>query len=203
MGKIFYIMGKSATGKDKIFSLLQEAEGLNLQKLILYTTRPIRKNEQNGKQYYFVSETDLEQMTEAGKVIEVRSYHTVHGVWSYFTAYDEQMNLEKFDYIGIGTIESYEKLVEYFGTDVLYPIYVEVEDGERLTRALKREKKQKEPKYEELCRRFLADGIDFSEENIVKAGIKVRFNNVDLENCVQEIKAYISKNIAPMNGYMI
>ena len=46
MGKIFYIMGKSASGKDRIYSLLVENKELNLKKLILYTTRPIRAGEE-------------------------------------------------------------------------------------------------------------------------------------------------------------
>ena len=43
--------------------------------------------------------------------------------------------------------------------------------NERLIRAIDREKQQKEPKYEEMCRRFLADASDFSEENLKKAGV--------------------------------
>ena len=81
---------------------------------------------------------------------------------------------------------------EYF-KEKLIPIYIEVEDGLRLERALKREHKQKEPKYEELCRRFIADSKDFSEENIIKAGIKKRFQNIDLDKCVNEIIEYINK----------
>lgn len=36
-------------------------------------------------------------------------------------------------------------------------IYVEVEDGVRLKRALQRERLQQQPAYGEVCRRFLAD----------------------------------------------
>lgn len=42
----------------------------------------------------------------------------------------------------------------YFGADVLVPLYIEVEDGERLQRALDQERQQTEPKVCELCRRF-------------------------------------------------
>ena len=56
MGKIFYIMGKSASGKDRIYSLLAAHKELNLKTLILYTTRPIRAGEQDGKNYYFVDD---------------------------------------------------------------------------------------------------------------------------------------------------
>ena len=101
------------------------------------------------------------------------------------------MDLDKNDYLGIGTLESFEKLKEYYGEDRICPVYIEVEDGERLARALKRERKQEEPKYEEMCRRFLADQKDFSEENIRKAGIQRRFVNEDLQECIDEIMRYI------------
>ena len=71
------------------------------------------------------------------------------------------------------------------------PLYIEVDDGERLQRALDRERKQEEPKYEEMCRRFLADSGDFSEEKITEAGIEKRFRNSSLEKCLEEVKEYI------------
>ena len=69
-----------------------------------------------------------------------------------------------------------------------------MEDGERLERALKRERKQEEPKYEEMCRRFLTDTEDCSEEKLKAAGIQRRFINNDLEKCLSEIEGYISEN---------
>ena len=51
MGKIFYIMGKSASGKDKIHGILLSDKELELADLILYTTRPIRSGETDGQQY--------------------------------------------------------------------------------------------------------------------------------------------------------
>lgn len=191
MGKIFYIMGKSASGKDKIYSRLAANEALNLKKLILYTTRPIRAGEECGKQYYFVDNEKLEKFRAEGHLIEVRFYHTVHGIWAYFTADDGQVDSEDADYLGIGTLESYMKMKEYYGEDRVVPVYIQVENGERLERALKREKKQEEPRYAEMCRRFLADEEDFSEENIAKAHICRRFENIDLDVCVEEITGYI------------
>ena len=92
MGKIFYIMGKSASGKDHIYARLAAHEGLGLKKLVLYTTRPIRAEEENGKQYYFVDDKKLEEFRSSGNLIEARAYHTVHGIWNYFTADDGQSN---------------------------------------------------------------------------------------------------------------
>ena len=83
----------------------------------------------------------------------------------------------------------------YYGKSSVVPVYIEVEAGERLLRAVKREQKQQEPKYAELCRRFLADEKDFDEKNIIAAGIEQRFENRDLERCICEIKAMISGQI--------
>ncbi|NLZ80825.1 MAG: guanylate kinase, partial [Clostridiales bacterium] len=96
-------------------------------------------------------------------------------------------------YIILGTLESYEKIQNYYGKGTLIPIYIEVEDGERLERALKRERKQKNPKYTEMCRRFLADEKDFSEDNIVRLGIRKRYENIDKEACIQEIVSDIKE----------
>ena len=184
-------MGKSASGKDKIYSILLADQELNLRKMVLYTTRPVREGEENGKQYFFTDDKKLEEFRESGKLIESRSYHTVHGIWTYFTADDGQVKLNEADYLAIGTLESYRKLKEYYGAENVLPIYIQVEDGERLRRALVREQKQEEPKYAEMCRRFLADQEDFSEENIADAEIGIRFENTDLDICVKNISDYI------------
>ncbi|MGN8632585.1 guanylate kinase [Blautia sp. HCP3S3_G3] len=191
MGKIFYIMGKSAAGKDKIYSRLIGNQELSLKKLILYTTRPIRDGEKNGREYFFTDDRKLAELESQGLVIEKREYHTVHGLWTYFTADDGQADLEKSDYLGIGTLESFVKMREYYGEEAVIPVYIQVETGERLTRALAREKTQDHPKYAEMCRRFLADEEDFSEENIYRAGIRKRFENENLDICVEEIVKYI------------
>lgn len=185
-------MGKSASGKDRIYSRLAGDRTLNLKKLILYTTRPIRDGEKEGVQYYFTDNENLKRFENEGRVIEARSYDTVYGVWTYFTADDGQINLTDGNYLGIGTLESFCKMKEYYGKDTVVPVYIEVEDGERLIRAVRREQEQKIPKYEELCRRFLADQEDFAEEKIKEAGIQIRFVNDDLDLCVESIIKYIN-----------
>lgn len=192
MGKIFYIMGKSSSGKDTVFRELLGREELELNRIILYTTRPVRADETDGVQYHFVTEEKLRELMDAGKVIELRSYHVVGGVWKYFTADDENIDLEHKNYLAIGTLVSYEILKEYYGEDRMVPLYIEVSDDIRLERALKRERQQKNPNYEELCRRFLADSEDFCEENIRRAGITKRFaNNDSSEMCIEAVAAFV------------
>ena len=191
MGKIFYIMGKSSSGKDTIYKRLLGDQELKLRNIILYTTRPMRQGEMPGREYYFVEEGTFQEFQKQGKIIEARTYQTVYGPWIYFTADDGQIELEKRNYLGIGTLESYMNMKEYYGEKNLCPLYIEVEDGERLKRAICREELQQEPKYAEMCRRFLADAEDFSEENLARAGISRRFVNNDLDECLSEIEAYI------------
>lgn len=191
MPRIYIIMGKSATGKDTIFKKLLEQEELNLKTVVMYTTRPIRKSEAEGVEYHFVDEDKLNELIGLNKVIEHREYHTIHGPWHYFTVDDGQIDLNRHDYLMHGTLESYGQIMKYFGQDRVVPVYIEVEDGIRLARALKREQKQEEPKYAELCRRYLADEEDFSEKNILTYGIKRRYNNLDLDTCLHQIIADI------------
>lgn len=185
MNCIFYIMGKSSSGKDTIYNRIRLEE--NLLPVVLYTTRPMRENEENGREYHFVDRACFDKMKSEGKVIEERIYNTIHGEWIYFTSKDS-IDIEKGNCIGIGTLESYVKIKEHFGEAVV-PIYIEVEDGLRLARAVERERLQTNPKYAELCRRFLADSSDFSEEKLKEAGISRRFSNEgEIEECIDEIK---------------
>lgn len=194
MGKIVYLMGKSSSGKDTLFKELLKNNKFSYKTIVSYTTRPIREGERDGVEYHFVDEDGYRALKDSGKVIEDRSYNTVHGVWRYFTADDGQIDFNN-NYITIGTLESYEKIKAYYGPERLIPVLIELDDGVRLERAINREKKQAVPKYEELCRRFLADSADFSEDKILKAGITVRFVNNDLNECIAEIEQFILREI--------
>lgn len=195
MGRIICLIGKSAAGKDTVFKELLADRELGLKKIIPYTTRPIREGESNGVEYYFTDEDDFRRLQDAGRVIEDRVYHTRHGLWRYFTVNDSQLADESLNYIIIGTLEAYRKLRDYFGSDRMLAVMIELEDGIRLQRALDREKIQEHPKYEEMCRRFLADSEDFSEEKIAEAGISRHFCNEDLARCLDEVRCYIKQEI--------
>lgn len=190
MGKIFYIMGKSASGKDTIYKKILE-DMPELKTVVIYTTRPIRDGEKEGVEYYFTDERKLKEFQKAGKVIESRTYQTVYGPWIYCTVDDGQFDLDRYDYLMIGTLESYGNIRRYFGGETVVPVYVFVDDGIRLSRALEREKAQTSPKYAEMCRRFLADEEDFKEENLEKYGIDQKFENNDLHKCIEQIEGMI------------
>lgn len=192
--KLIYIMGKSSSGKDTIYKILKQQ--LDVNTYVMYTTRPVREGEVDGVTYNFISNEEMQEYIDnkkEQKVIEYRTYQTVHGPWTYATISDSQFETDK-DMLMLGTLESYIKVKENFEGNEnvdLVPVYIEVPDNIRLKRAIEREEKEKEPKYEEMCRRFLADTKDFSEENLQKAQIKNRFTNMILEDCISEIIEYI------------
>lgn len=191
MGRIYFLMGKSASGKDTMYNRLINDRELGLKPYVGYTTRPIRDGEQEGVEYHFSDTERMAEFEEAGKLIEKRVYHTVYGDWYYFSVDTDEIDLSSGDYLYIGTLESYVKMREYYGSDKVVPIYLEVEDGLRLERALGRERVQKKPGYAEMCRRFLTDSEDFSEEKLAAAGISKRFDNTDMEECLAMIKREI------------
>lgn len=195
MGKIICLMGKSSSGKDTLYRNLMADEKLALRPIVSYTTRPIRAGEQDGVEYHFTDEAGYLRLRAEGRIIEARSYETVHGRWRYFTVADERLDLDAADYCLIGTLEAYVSLRDYFGSERVIPVLIELDDGERLCRALARERAQTQPRYEEMCRRFLADCQDFSEQRIRDAGIDVRFCNDDLERCMEEIRIYIQQKM--------
>ena len=52
MNEIVFIMGKSASGKDRIYRELSEDKALGLNKITMYTTRPLRSGEAEGREYH-------------------------------------------------------------------------------------------------------------------------------------------------------
>lgn len=195
MGKMVYLMGKSSSGKDTVYRHLLEWDEIALKKVVPYTTRPIRAGEVSGEEYYFTDEDGFKRLEAAGRIVEARAYDTYHGLWRYFTVDDGKIDLSCNHYLIIGTIESYLKTKEYFGKEKIVPVLLELDDGVRLKRALEREMQEKNPRYQEMCRRFLADAEDFSEERIKEAGITRRFTNDELNSCLGEIKKYIIDNL--------
>ncbi len=193
MGKLYVIMGKSATGKDTLFHLLLNQKELTVKEVIPYTTRPIRSGETDGKEYYFVTPEEMYEMEEQGKIVECREYDTVHGPWFYFTADDGQIDLEHSDYAMISTLEGFEKLRRHFGRENVEPIYIVVEDCARLERALERERRQKVPCVAEVCRRFLADETDFSDERLAEAEISVSIINDSVEHGLEQLMEVLDK----------
>ena len=174
--KIYYIMGKSCSGKTVFFNKLLADKGLHLNPIVTYTTRPMRRNEKEGVEYHFITDDQANELLKSNKVIECRTYDTEYGVWSYMTVDDGQFKDDK-KYIGIGTIESYRSLVMRFGTSVMVPLCIEASPATLLARSVARLDDNDEKGYMEACRRYIKDAVDYSDANLNRCGIYTRYNN--------------------------
>ena len=210
MSNLIYIMGKSSSGKDTIYSKLKEK--ININTYVLYTTRPMRDGEIEGREYNFITREKYNELEQRGKVIEARHYNVVNAkgnkdVWTYATIDDDQWDKDG-DFITIGTLESYNSIKKYFENHperslTLLPVYIQIPEEERRIRAIKRENEKAKPNFEEMERRLKADNIDFSDEKLEEIGITEDyiFENDDLEECVNKIERYIKENT--MENYKI
>ena len=137
MKNLFYIMGKSSTGKDTIYQEIKNK--IEINSYIRYTTRPKRANEKNGREYFFISNKQLEAFEKSNKIMESRSYNVINNngkadIWTYATIADEQLE-KRGDFLTIGTLASYNTLRKYIQehpeTDIkIIPIYINVSEDE-------------------------------------------------------------------------
>ena len=193
MGKIYCIIGKSGTGKDTVLAELLKDQKLSVKKIVPYTTRPKRDGEVEGINYHYVTVDELKSMEQSGKVIERRTYNTVHGKWNYFTASN---NIDdNNDYIIITTQKALKHFFEFFGTNRIHVIYLMLDDKIRLERCISRESQQITPNYSEVCRRFLADEEDFDEDEIKGySNYTIVDTSNNLHQYTNEIKEMIINN---------
>ena len=91
MGHIFYVMGKSASGKDTIYKILRERLP-QIRTVVPYTTRPIRAGERDGVEYYFVTGKRLADLEKQGKII---------GRWYFRELWRSTLRLENFILPGV------------------------------------------------------------------------------------------------------
>ena len=164
MSRIFCIVGKSGSGKDTLYHKILSESRPNLIPVIPYTTRPKRSEEEDGVNYFYVTEKQLEEYERQERIIEKRQYQTVQGIWSYFTVrFDIQ---EDCDYLLITTLEGVQGLLKHYDKDLVHVVYLNLDEKIRLLRCIERESQQAAPDYAEVCRRYLADQEDFSPKNL-------------------------------------
>jgi len=66
---LIIITGPSGVGKTSVaLELLKKHK--NIKRLITYTTRPLRPNEKNGRDYNFTSEKNFKEMIKKGELFE-------------------------------------------------------------------------------------------------------------------------------------
>lgn len=185
--KIYFLVGQSSTGKDTIKAKLLSMMP-NLKDYTYCTTRPMRDGEIEGREYHFKSREDYEKDESLGVVIESRVYNfngnTPVVYYSLAKEIDEEL------YIVTGTPDMCHSYIEYYGSDIVKPIFIVVPDRERLMRAIKREDSNK-GNYKEVARRFYDEFSEYTKENILSLSGVEYVNNDYLEDCIEDIRCII------------
>lgn len=183
---IVTILGKSGTGKTKIFNNVKEKMKLN--GLIQYTTRPPREGEVDGVSYNFIDNDEFLDLVENSMLATSTSFTVANGeLWCYGYAKDHFKNGE--DCILVVNPHEYGQLKNLYG-DKVVSILIDATLQTRIDRYFDRDKMTKE-NVKELTRRMIADEKDF--ENI-KFDYVVD-NNGFLDDTIKNVIAIINGEI--------
>lgn len=189
--KLICLIAKSSVGKDTIFREILRINK-NVKAAISHTTRNMRSNETQGKEYYFISDILFNEMLVNGDFIEERKYKTKNGIWQYGLS-KQAINTED-TYITIVDYKGYCELKSVLGKEIVQGIYIIADMKERINRALNREELVRDEQYLEIFRRFLVDEEDFPMEQISKECVVLKNNDEkDFKFCINYINDLINK----------
>lgn len=191
--KIFALLGYMGVGKDTILKqVLKDMD--DVKPIISTTTRPMRKGETEGIEYYFIDDTEF--FRRGTDFVEQRIYHTKvkeNGVekdatWRYGI---ERMELEKDDYL-IVIVDSvgYKELKNYVGNNKIVPIFISAPQEELKARALARGDLEAE-----VDRRLKDDYERFMDFRVRTVYHEVKNTNGRLEEAIKEVENIITKHI--------
>ena len=191
--KIFALLGYMGVGKDTILKqVLKDMD--DVKPIISTTTRPMRKGEIEGVEYYFIDDTEF--FRRGTDFVEQRIYHTKvkengiekNATWRYGI---ERAELEKDDYL-IVIVDSvgYKELKNYVGNGRIVPIFISAPQEELKARALARGDLEAE-----VDRRLKDDYERFMDFRVRTVYHEVKNTNGRLEEAIKEVENIITKHI--------
>ena len=150
--KILGFVGPSGCGKDTAARWLSNKKPNIFHYVKLCTTRPKRNEEDNG--YTFLDTEDFLKQVLNGQMLNAQEFRG----W-YYGLNDQGLNAKKVNVLPMSN-EMVSQMVEENNPKYdLKIIYICTQDKERLLHILNREKN---PDCKEVCRRFLTDIDDYS-----------------------------------------
>lgn len=169
---IFAIVAPSASGKSTI------ERRVDFERIISYTTRPMRRGELDGVDYFFVHDEEFLQLEKKRFFTETASYRE----WHY------GLSLQDYDYktqklVVVVTPKGYEELLEKVGDEYVKSVYIHVEERERMVRQLSRG-----DEVDEVIRRIHTDRVDFAGFDKVADYI---IENHDLDKAIEMLYTII------------
>jgi guanylate kinase len=126
MFSIIILIGESASGKSTIEKELVK-RGFN--KIVSYTTRPIRKDEIDGIDYHYISEEEFLNKLQNGFFAE----YTIYNSWYYGIAIPDCKN----DSVVVVEPHGFSQLKKIEGLNII-SFYIKVDERTRLIRMVER-----------------------------------------------------------------
>lgn len=174
------LLGKSASGKDTVVNnLIHNYYGY--EKIITWTTRPMRPGEKQDVTYHFTDDEDFEEKIEEGFFAEWKKYNSVFGTWYYGTAVQDITNNSN-NKIIILTPSGYEDIKEYINDEEILSVYLDSS-----LRTLYKRLKFRGDNPKEIKRRLLHDIKDFKGIKN-KVNVVIKNNTRDLDELTELIK---------------
>lgn len=174
------LLGESGCGKSSVADEL--CKNYDYKKIVTYTTRLPREGEVNGKDYFFISDEDFNNLKEQGCFLETATYNN----WQYGTPKNQFSIISDKNKIAILTPSGLRSL--YKNTcEIFYSFYLNLSRRERLIRILKRG-----DSIEESYRRNLSD-IGMFDGIKQEADFTIDVNSKSVQEIAKQILDYINK----------
>lgn len=167
------IMGKTCSGKNAV---VKELVSRGWSQIITYTSRPKRRGEKNGREYFYISEEDFASKINSGYFAEWKSYYVNGKTWYYGSPSEEiiEASLDDKNHVIILTPQGVEDtlsfLSKYISDYQINIIYLYANRSTILNRLQKRKDKN-----DSIERRMRTDDIDF--KNATSLANKIIYNN--------------------------
>ena len=167
------IMGKTCSGKNAVVTELADR---GWSQIITYTSRPKRRGEKNGREYFYISDDDFANKINSGYFAEWKSYNVNGKTWYYGSPSEEiiEASLDDKNHVIILTPQGVEDtlafLSKYISDYQINIIYLYANRSTILNRLQKRKDKN-----DSIERRMRADDIDF--KNATSLANKIIYNN--------------------------
>lgn len=173
------LSGASASGKTEAAKMLMSKYGI--QKAITTTTRTMRKNEVNGRDYFFVSIEEFKRMIDEDLFVEYTLYNG-----NYYGSTKAQIADNRSVVIDLEGLKSYSAL----NNSRIVTFYLKTSEDIRFKRMLERGDKESDAH-----RRIENDRIIFKDENIPKVDFRIDSENKNIEQVADEIYRLYCKKL--------
>ena len=172
------LSGASASGKTEVAKVLMKDYGV--VKIITTTTREKRVNEEDGRDYFFVSKDKFQQMIKEDKFVEYTFYNG-----NYYGSTKAQIGANKCIVIDPQGLKSYSQL----DNKCIVTFFLNAEENTRLYRMLERGDKECDA-----IKRIKNDKHVFNPSKLAKVDFKINSETQTVEQVTDEIyKLYNEK----------